>query len=169
MTAEPKCSTVRLGCGLTVCTAEMQGFGTACAQLGTRFGSAHLQYRSGGRLFVLPPGTAHFLEHQLFKNEDGDVDYQFAALGAASNAYTEFDRTVYHFRTAEHFPEALALLLDFVQRPYFAAESVENERSIIAQEISCSAPISRRRALRMSAASLRRRFRAAPLFRGGER
>ncbi len=135
MTAEPKCSTVRLGCGLTVCTAEMQGFGTACAQLGTRFGSAHLQYRSGGRLVALPPGTAHFLEHQLFKNEDGDVDYQFAALGAASNAYTEFDRTVYHFRTAEHFPEALALLLDFVQRPYFAAESVENERSIIAQEL----------------------------------
>lgn len=135
MTDSPRYSAHRLANGLTVCVAEMPGFGTACAQLGARFGSAHVQYRQNGTLHTLPAGTAHFLEHQLFKNEEGDVDRQFAAFGAASNAYTDYDRTVYHFRTAEHFPEALSLLLDFVQKPYFAAESVGNERSIIVQEL----------------------------------
>lgn len=135
MTAEHACKTYRHSSGLEIRIAEMPGFGTACAQIGVKFGSAHIQYRKNGMLHTLPKGTAHFLEHQLFENEDGDVDYKFAALGAASNAYTEYDSTVYHFRTAQHFPEALSLLLDFVQKPYFTADSVATEREIIAQEL----------------------------------
>lgn len=134
MTESP-CRIIHHGSGLEIRIAEMEGFGTACAQLGVKFGSAHVQYRQNGTLHTLPKGTAHFLEHQLFENEDGDVDYKFAALGAASNAYTEYDSTVYHFRTAQHFPEALSLLLDFVQQPFFEEESVRTEREIIAQEL----------------------------------
>ena len=134
MTESP-CRIIHHGSGLEIRITEMEGFGTACAQLGVKFGSAHVQYRQNGTLHTLPKGTAHFLEHQLFENEDGDVDYKFAALGAASNAYTEYDSTVYHFRTAQHFPEALSLLLDFVQQPFFEEESVRTEREIIAQEL----------------------------------
>ncbi len=123
--------------GLEIRVAEMPAFNTAYAQLGTKFGAIHRRILEAGSdsAYEMPAGIAHYLEHKLFEKEDGDVMRQFAALGAADNAYTDFDRTVYHFRTQQRFPEALGLLLDFVQKPYFTAESVLRERSIIAQEI----------------------------------
>ena len=127
---------VRHKSGLELRIAEMPGFCTSCAQIGVKYGSVHTAFRRNGTMHSAPQGTAHFLEHQLFENADGNVDYKFAAIGAASNAYTEFDATVYLFRTAQRFPEALSLLLDFVQKPYFTAENVRKERSIILQELA---------------------------------
>lgn len=121
--------------GLEIRVAEMQGFSTAHAQFGTRFGGIHRQFRIGDAVTELPAGIAHFTEHKLFEKQDGDVTKQFDALGAAANAYTDFDRTVYHFHTQRHFYEALALLLQFVQTPYFTQESIDRERGIILQEL----------------------------------
>ena len=123
--------------GLEIRVMEMSGFSTAYAQFGTKFGSLHRRFRSGddGTVTALPAGIAHYLEHKLFEKEDGDTAVLFDAFGASSNAYTDFDRTVYHFHTQQHFDEALALLLRFVQAPYFTPETVERERGIITQEI----------------------------------
>lgn len=121
--------------GLEIRVAEMEGFSTAYAQFGTRFGGIHRQFRCGDDITTLPAGIAHFMEHKLFEKQDGDVMKQFDALGAVGNAYTDFDRTVYHFHTQRHFYEALALLLDFVQTPYFTQETVDRERGIILQEL----------------------------------
>ena len=124
--------------GLEIRVTEMPDFSTAYAQLGIKFGAAYREFRmnGSGTHVHLPPGTAHYLEHKLFEKEDGDVAGKFAQLGASDNAFTDYDRTVYYFRTQQHFYEALALLLDFVQQPYFTAESVARERSIILQELT---------------------------------
>ena len=123
--------------GLEIRVMEMPAFSTSYAQFGTRFGSVHRKFRRAGDAAVteLPAGIAHYLEHKLFENPDSSISAAFAKLGARDNAYTDFDRTVYYFQTQQHFYEALELLLGFVQEPYFTAESVERERSIIAQEL----------------------------------
>lgn len=123
--------------GLEIRVMEMPDFSTAYAQFGTKFGAAYRQFRLPGTdtVHTLPAGTAHYLEHKLFEKEDGDVAKKFALLGASDNAFTDFDRTVYYFRTQQNYYEALALLLEFVQKPYFTEESVERERNIILQEL----------------------------------
>ncbi|MTI61128.1 MAG: insulinase family protein [Firmicutes bacterium] len=83
----------------------------------------------------LPDGIAHFLEHKLFENEDGDSFAKFASTGASANAYTNYTTTAYLFSSTDNFATSLLNLLDFVQKPYFTDENVEKEKGIIAQEI----------------------------------
>ena len=99
--------------GLEIRVMEMPDFSTAYAQFGTKFGAAYQQFRSldSGLVTQLPAGTAHYLEHKLFEKEDGDVAKKFALLGASGNAFTDYDRTVYYFRTQQHYYEALGLRL----------------------------------------------------------
>jgi predicted Zn-dependent peptidase len=75
------------------------------------------------------------LEHKLFESEDGDAFSKYAKTGAYANAFTSFDRTCYIFSCSELFDENLDILLDFVQNPYFTAETVQKEQGIIGQEI----------------------------------
>ena len=49
---------------------------------------------------------------------------------------TDSGKTVYYFKTAENFIENFRVLLDFVETPYFEKTSVENEKSIIKNEIA---------------------------------
>ncbi|MBP0966129.1 MAG: insulinase family protein, partial [Oscillospiraceae bacterium] len=123
--------------GLEIRVMEMPAFSTSYAQFGTRFGSVHRKFRCAGDAAYteMPAGIAHYLEHKLFENPDSSISAAFSRLGARDNAYTDFDRTVYYFQTQQHFYEALALLLEFVQQPGFTPESVEKERGIIAQEL----------------------------------
>jgi len=126
--------------GLNVYICPMQEYSTSYAMLATDFGSVDRTFRVGenGELFTLPAGTAHFLEHKMFECEEGDAFARFSATGANANAFTTYDKTAYLFSCTENFNESLEILLDFVTRPYFPEESVEREKSIIAQEIrSC--------------------------------
>ncbi|MBQ3064388.1 MAG: insulinase family protein [Clostridia bacterium] len=89
-----------------------------------------------GGMPPLPDGTAHFLEHKLFTNEDGsDAFEDFSAIGADANAYTSHTRTVYLFSATEQPLAALDLLVRFVTNPYFTAETVAKEQGIIGEEI----------------------------------
>ena len=83
----------------------------------------------------IPEGTAHFLEHKLFESEELDAFQLFERTGAYANAYTSFDRTAYLFKGSSNIEESLGYLLDFVQNPYFTAETVKKEQGIIGQEI----------------------------------
>ena len=67
----------------------------------------------------VPYGTAHFLEHQMFEQPEGNIMERFAELGAEANAFTDSGKTVYYFKTAENFIENFRVLLDFVETPYF--------------------------------------------------
>ena len=83
-----------------------------------------------------PDGIAHFLEHKVFEQKDGEDPFAFyEKRGASSNASTTTDRTTYLFSGTEKFKENLNYLLDFVQSPYFTEENVEKEKGIIKEEL----------------------------------
>ncbi|MCD9023427.1 EF-P 5-aminopentanol modification-associated protein YfmH [Cohnella silvisoli] len=122
--------------GLEVFILPKPGFTKTYATFTTRYGSIDNHFiPPGGNEIKVPDGIAHFLEHKMFEEPEGDIFSQFASQGASANAYTSFDRTVYLF-TATHEVEAnLDTLLHFVQNPYFTDENVDKEKGIIVQEI----------------------------------
>lgn len=123
--------------GLRVMVFPKPGYATAYALYGTRYGSIDTAFRLAGEqdYTEVPEGIAHFLEHKLFESEELDAFERFSKTGAYANAYTSFDRTCYLFACTSNFSENLGILLDFVQSPYFTAESVQKEQGIIGQEI----------------------------------
>ncbi len=122
--------------GLPVTVWPMPQANSVYALFAARYGSVHntLPTPDGGSETV-PAGIAHYLEHKLFESEEGDAFKRFAATGASANAYTSFDRTAYLFHATENILPSLDILLDFVQHPYFTAETVQKEQGIIGQEI----------------------------------
>lgn len=122
--------------GLSVYVMEKKGFASSHAIFGTKYGSIDVKFsRNSGPEIEVPAGIAHFLEHKLFESEEGDAFTRFSATGAYANAYTSFDRTCYLFSCSKNFKENFEILLDFVQSPYFTAETVKKEQGIIGQEI----------------------------------
>jgi predicted Zn-dependent peptidase len=119
--------------GLRVLVNPRPDWARTFAAFGAHVGSVD---RFGGpRGEPVPEGLAHFLEHKLFEDAQGDVSDRFAGLGASTNAMTGFTTTTYIASTVEQPEAALELLLGFVQDPWFTDELVAKEQGIIAQEI----------------------------------
>lgn len=126
----------KLDNGLTICVMPKKGYSKQFASFTTKFGSNDLVFKKRGDDFhYVPEGIAHFLEHKLFEEPDGNAFDRFSALGASVNAFTNFNVTSYYFTGTDFFKESLTQLIDFVQTPYFTDENVEKEKGIIAQEI----------------------------------
>lgn len=109
-----------------------------CAFFGTRYGSQDNCFRLEGEeeYTTVPNGIAHYLEHRMFTQADGsDVTERFSEMGADSNAFTSYSKTVYLCNCTERAEEAIETLLSFVNEPNFTEELVEKERGIIIQEI----------------------------------
>ncbi len=123
--------------GLTVFVYPKDGIRTTFGLFGTKYGSIDKSFKRSDEpeARTTPAGIAHFLEHKLFESEDGDAFSRFAKIGASSNAFTSFETTRYLFACTERADEALEILLDFVQSPYFTAQTVQKEQGIIGQEI----------------------------------
>lgn len=122
--------------GLTVYLLPKVGFQQVFATFTTKYGSVDNTFSvNGHEMRTVPDGIAHFLEHKMFEEEEGDVFAQFAEYGASANAFTSFDQTTYLFSATEHIEKNVTTLLDFVQHPYFTEENVEKEKGIIGQEI----------------------------------
>lgn len=121
--------------GLAIYVWPKEGFSSCYAVFGTRYGSVDTAFTIDGQRTEVPAGIAHYLEHKLFENEDCDAFEKYARTGANANAYTSFDTTAYLFSCTGNIAPSLEILLDFVQSPYFTAETVEKERGIIGQEI----------------------------------
>ncbi|ANE47594.1 zinc protease [Paenibacillus swuensis] len=123
--------------GLQVFVLPKEGFQKTYAAFSTRFGSIDNHFKvQGQEEQQVPDGIAHFLEHKMFEEPDGDVFAKFASNGASANAFTSFDRTVYLFSATESISENLETLINFVQNPYFTDDNVEKEKGIIGQEIN---------------------------------
>lgn len=121
--------------GLTVIVRSMPGYSCTHAIYATKFGSIDLKFRLGDKIVDLPAGVAHFLEHKMFEDEDGDAFAKYAKTGANANAFTSFDRTCYLFTATEMLDESLDVLLHMVGHPYFTKETIAKEQGIIGQEI----------------------------------
>ena len=126
----------KLSNGLDVIVLPRPGFSRKIAYFVTDYGAIHTAFSFEGREYKAPDGIAHFLEHKLFDMPDGrDITAEFAALGAATNAFTSYDMTAYYFSCTENFEQCLKILVEFVSIPYFTEESVKKELGIIDQEI----------------------------------
>ena len=79
--------------GLTVLVRPMPGYSSTHVIFATRFGSIDRDFRLGDQEVHLPAGVAHFLEHKMFEDQDGDAFAKYAKTGANANAFTSFDRT----------------------------------------------------------------------------
>ena len=121
--------------GLRVCYLPKEGFSKTFAILATDFGSVDASFTFEGKRYDTPAGVAHFLEHKMFEDKDGNALQKFARTGASPNAFTSHTMTAYHFSCTDRFAENLEILLKFVFTPYFTEENVAKERGIIGQEI----------------------------------
>ncbi|MEG1011953.1 MAG: pitrilysin family protein [Ruthenibacterium sp.] len=126
---------VTLENGLTVLVHPMPGFTSVHAVYGTCFGSVDRCFTMDDQRYCVPAGIAHFLEHKMFENEEGDAFTLYARTGASANAYTSFDKTCYIFTASSRIAENLDILLGFVSQPHFTKETVAKEQGIIGQEI----------------------------------
>lgn len=122
--------------GLEIRVSPKPDYDSTYALFAVRYGSVDNYIgKEDGSYVKIPEGTAHFLEHKLFESEELDAFELFAKTGAQANAYTSFDMTAYLFKGSENIETSLGYLLDFVQSPYFTAETVQKEQGIIGQEI----------------------------------
>ena len=86
-------------------------------------------------------GSAHFLEHMLFKRTQTrtarEIAREMDAIGGQVNAFTEKECTCFHARVIpEHLPRALALLADLLLHPALDEQEFETERGVILEEIA---------------------------------
>lgn len=111
---------------------------TSFAVFGTKYGSVDTTFKTGkeNEFMTVPDGVAHFLEHKLFEDENGnDAFERYAKYGGNANAFTSFVRTAYIFSCTNNFDNNLEVLLDFVTHPYFTEKTVKKEQGIIGEEI----------------------------------
>ena len=85
-------------------------------------------------------GTAHFLEHMIFKGSNkimpGEFDYKIESLGGLSNASTGYDDVHYHVLVPPtNFRESLALLTNIVVSPNFNPDEFIKEKGVVIDEI----------------------------------
>lgn len=123
--------------GLKVYFVPKKDFTKKYAVFATNYGSNDNEFipLDEDNSTIVPQGIAHFLEHKLFEEKEGNIFNEFSELGSYVNAYTNFNQTAYLFSCTDKFYENLELLVSFVQNPYFTDENVNKEKGIIAQEI----------------------------------
>jgi len=126
---------VKTDSGLQIAVYNMPGYNAVHAVFATNFGSVDRSFIMNGERYDIPAGVAHFLEHKMFENEDGDAFLKYAKTGANANAFTSFDKTCYIFTATDNIDESLDILLNFVTTPYFTPQTVAKEQGIIGQEI----------------------------------
>lgn len=110
----------------------------------TRFGSEITSFTPSGekRIYKVPDGIAHFLEHKMFEQESGEDPFAyFSKSGTGANASTSYDNTQYICYGTKNFEDNLRYLLQYVNAPYYTDENVEKEKGIIAEELKMYADL----------------------------
>lgn len=123
--------------GLNVIIIQKEGFKSSSCFIAFPYGSLDVKQKIGEQVQEYPSGIAHFLEHKLFENNNGnDIMETFSHLSANVNAFTSHTETVYYFNSSKkNIKKPLNLLLDFVQQLSITDASVEKEKGIIVQEL----------------------------------
>lgn len=123
----------RLDDGLTVCLLSNRSAPVVTTALWYRAGTRHEAPGHGG--------TAHFLEHMMFKGSPrygpGEIDRLTQSLGGVNNAFTSHDATAYYFKLAPEFwRRALDIEADRMAALTLDPVQVEAERRVILEEIA---------------------------------
>ncbi len=85
-------------------------------------------------------GSAHFIEHMLFKGTQRRTAAQLAeemdAIGGQMNAFTTKECTCFYGRVLDtHLPTCADILCDMLFESRFSEEDMANERGVILEEI----------------------------------
>jgi len=86
-------------------------------------------------------GTAHFLEHILFKGTAKrptaqDISQAIEGVGGVVNASTDKEVTVFWSRmVARHYLLALDVIADMIRAPLLRPEDVDQERKVVLEEL----------------------------------
>jgi zinc protease len=119
--------------GLTVIHRRVSG-GLVAVQLWVKTGSIHEAPNLGS-------GLSHYLEHMLFKGTARrtapEITAAVQAAGGDINAYTTFDRTVFHVEApCEGFATAMDVLHDMAFHSLLADGELAREKEVILREIA---------------------------------
>ncbi len=125
-----------LGSGLRSFVYSKPGYVKKAALIVSAYGSLDTTFDlDGAGPKTTPEGIAHFLEHQLFKKQRGDLLMEYGRFGASANAFTYYNSTCFYFSTAAEFEPNLEVLLETIFSPWFSEEGVSKEKLIIEQEL----------------------------------
>ncbi|MEJ9318548.1 insulinase family protein, partial [Halalkalibacterium halodurans] len=104
----------KLANALDVYILPKTGFNKTYATFTTKYGSIDSEFIPLNQKEALhvPDGIAHFLEHKMFEDEEGDVFQLFSKQGASCNAFTSFTRTAYLFSSTTNVKKNVETLLD---------------------------------------------------------
>ncbi len=115
----------------------------AARRPGSGVASVQIWVPAGSRAESAFPGSgaAHFLEHMVFKGTSKrtalEINREAERMGGMLNAYTSYDRTVYHLDLpSANVSAGMELLSDFVWNPSFPVEGFEPEREVILREMA---------------------------------
>ncbi|MCL0105184.1 insulinase family protein [Dehalococcoidia bacterium] len=91
---------------------------------------------------VKAAGISHFVEHMVFKGtknipDPTELSAVIENVGGFINASTDYDSTNYWIKIPQaHTSKGLDLLFDMLSNSLFESESIETERTVIAEEIN---------------------------------
>ena len=85
-------------------------------------------------------GITHFVEHMVFKGTERfsarDIACEIDRLGGHLDAFTSKETTAFTAKVLdEHWPRALEILAEMVQRPSFAEDDIEREKGVVLEEL----------------------------------
>jgi zinc protease len=130
--------------GLTIIVREDRSAPVVSAQAWSMAGSIH-----EGRW--LGAGLSHLLEHMLFKGTTtrpgSRIDQEVQEAGGYMNAYTSFDRTVYHIDVPNTGTRvAIDILCDIMQNATLPPDELAKEMDVIRREMDMNVDDPARRA-----------------------
>ena len=119
--------------GIKVITEEIRHVRSASIGAWVRCGSRHEDERING--------TAHFIEHMLFKGTDRrsafDIASDIDSVGGVMNAFTGKELTAFYVKVPDyHVNLAIDLLADIFTHSRFDLDDIEKEKAVVLQEIS---------------------------------
>ena len=140
----PGASLTTLDNGLVVITREDHSAPVVSAQAWCHAGSI-----TEGKW--LGAGLSHVLEHMLFKGTatrpGSRIDLEVQSAGGSMNAFTSFDRTVYHINVPNTGAKvAMDILCDIMQHASLPAEELHKELDVIRREMDMNQDDPARRA-----------------------
>ena len=125
------CRRLKLDNGFTLLLKEDHSSAVAAIQVWVKTGSANETAQEAG--------ITHLIEHMIFKGtpfrKTGEIARTIETSGGQINAYTSYDRTVYHVQIpSSSFDTALDVLLDAVQHSLFDPVELEREKEVVMEE-----------------------------------
>src|SRR5215469_8421191 len=140
----PGVQTATLDNGLVIITREDHSAPVVSAQAWCMAGSVHEGKWLGA-------GLSHVLEHMLFKGTTtrpgSRIDQEVQEAGGYMNAYTSFDRTVYHIDVPNTGTNvAIDILCDIMQNATLPPDEMAKEKQVILREMDMNVDDPGRRA-----------------------